>query len=45
VAALTALVVKADRERLTKEAFDGYLGKPIRYKEFLASVAAPWVRS
>jgi len=37
---LTALAMKGDRERLIKEGFDGYLEKPIRYKEFLASVAA-----
>ena len=40
VVALTALAMKGDRERLIKEGFDGYLEKPIRYKEFLASVAA-----
>jgi len=40
VVAFTALAMKGDRERLIKEGFDGYLEKPIRYKEFLASVAA-----
>jgi len=40
VVALTALTMKGDRERLLAEGFDGYLEKPIRYKEFLASVAA-----
>ncbi len=40
VAALTALAMKGDAERLLAEGFDGYLEKPIRYKEFLASVAA-----
>ena len=40
VVALTALAMKGDRERLLQEGFDGYLEKPIRYKEFLASVAA-----
>ena len=38
--ALTALAMKGDRERLIKEGFDAYLEKPIRYQEFLASVAA-----
>lgn len=40
VVALTALTMKGDRERLLAEGFDGYLEKPIRYKEFLALVAA-----
>ena len=40
VVALTALTMKGDRERLLAEGFDGYLQKPIRYQEFLASVAA-----
>ena len=40
VVALTALAMKGDRERLINEGFDGYIEKPIRYKEFLASVAA-----
>lgn len=40
VVAFTALTMKGDRERLIKEGFDGYLDKPIRHKEFLASVAA-----
>ncbi len=40
VVALTALAMKGDAERLLAEGFDGYLEKPIRYKEFLASVTA-----
>jgi two-component system cell cycle response regulator DivK len=38
VAAFTALAMKGDDERLLAAGFDGYLVKPIRYKEFLASV-------
>jgi two-component system cell cycle response regulator DivK len=40
VVALTALTMKGDRERLLAGGFDGYIEKPIRYKKFLASVAA-----
>ena len=40
VVALTALAMKGDRELLLAEGFDGYVQKPIRYNEFLASVAA-----
>jgi len=32
--------MKGDRERLLAEGFDGYLEKPIRRKEFLASIVA-----
>ena len=40
VAALTALAMQGDRERLLAEGFDAYMSKPIRYKPFLATVAA-----
>ncbi|MEW6312945.1 MAG: response regulator [Pseudomonadota bacterium] len=40
VAAFTALAMKGDAERLLAAGFDGYLEKPMRYKEFLASVVA-----
>lgn len=38
VAAFTALAMMGDAERLLAEGFDGYLEKPIRYKEFLGEV-------
>ncbi len=38
VIALTALAMKGDEERIRAAGFDAYIGKPMRYKEFLASV-------
>ena len=40
VVAFTAHAMKGDAERLLALGFDGYVGKPIRYREFLAQVAA-----
>ncbi len=40
IVAFTALTMKGDRERLLAAGFDGYVEKPIRYKEFLASIVA-----
>jgi len=40
VIALTALAMKGDEERIRAAGFDGYIGKPMRYKEFLASIEA-----
>jgi two-component system cell cycle response regulator DivK len=40
VIALTALAMKGDEERIRAAGFDAYIGKPMRYKEFLASVEA-----
>ncbi len=40
VVAFTALAMKGDAERLLAAGFDGYLEKPMRYKEFLASMAS-----
>jgi two-component system cell cycle response regulator DivK len=40
VAALTALAMRGDRERLLGEGFDGYFAKPFHLREFLAGVGA-----
>lgn len=40
VVALTALAMRGDREALLAQGFDGYVEKPIRYRDFLARVAA-----
>ncbi|MEO8432786.1 MAG: response regulator [Acidobacteriota bacterium] len=40
VIALTALAMKGDEERIRAAGCDGYIAKPIRYREFLATVAA-----
>ena len=40
VIAVTASVMQQDRNQITDAGFDGYVGKPINLKEFLASVRA-----
>src|SRR6185295_14713649 len=43
VIALTALAMKGDEERIRAAGCDSYIAKPIRYREFLATVAAQLV--
>jgi two-component system cell cycle response regulator DivK len=40
VIALSALAMKGDEERIRAAGCDGYIAKPMRYKEFLATIAA-----
>ena len=40
VIALTALVMKGDEERIRAAGCDGYIAKPLAYKDFLAVVSA-----
>jgi two-component system cell cycle response regulator DivK len=39
VVALTALVMKGDEERIRAAGCDGYIAKPLSYREFLATIA------
>lgn len=43
VIALTALAMKGDEERIRAAGCDGYIAKPLNYREFLATVAAQLV--
>ena len=40
VVAMTALAMKGDEERIRAAGCDGYIAKPMRYREFLATITA-----
>jgi two-component system cell cycle response regulator DivK len=45
VIALTALAMKGDEERIRAAGCDGYIAKPMRYRDFLAAIEAQLVRT
>jgi two-component system cell cycle response regulator DivK len=45
VIALTALAMKGDEERIRAAGCDGYIAKPMRYRDFLATVASQLART
>ena len=44
VVALTALAMKGDAERIRAAGCDGYIAKPLAYKDFLTTIAAQLAR-
>src|SRR5216684_9110379 len=45
VIALTALAMKGDEARIRAAGCDGYIAKPMRYQEFLATIAEQLART
>ena len=45
VIALTALAMKGDEERIRAAGCDGYIAKPVRYKELLAAITVHLART
>ena len=45
VIALTALAMKGDEERIRAAGCDGYIAKPMRYRDFLVAVSAQLAQS
>jgi two-component system cell cycle response regulator DivK len=45
VIALTALAMKGDEERIRAAGCDGYIAKPMGYREFLAAIATQLART